>query len=85
MRQDIVELLTKLKQCGASWQREQKGDAVMDDLRDLLPDDEFCQIAIARSHHKIGESRAELDRLCNQLIEKYRADRPRPSSKRTFL
>lgn len=85
MRNDIIELLQQLKGCGVSWQREPKGDKIMNDLRDLLPDDEYCQIAIARSNYHIGEGRAKMDRICNELISKYRADIPRPTSKRTFL
>jgi hypothetical protein len=85
MKMHIVNKLQELKQAGASWQREAKGDEIMQEIRDLIPEGEFSQLSIARSHYMTGEGRVELDRVCNELIAKYRADVQPRTFKKTLL
>lgn len=76
MNRTVIDLLEQLKHVGGARQKGNKSDAVFDDLHPLLKDDEWWELRTARSHYLSGEGREELDRVCNQLIQKYRHDPP---------
>lgn len=87
MNSPIVEKLQQLKQAGAAWQKDLRGERATNLLRELeglLKPEEYLKVSIARSHYLIGEGRQELDIECNALIQKYRLNPPDPR-KRTLL
>ena len=79
MNRTVVDTLEQMKHVGGSWQKDLTGDKVkkvLERLEELLTADEYHEVHIARQHYLIGEGRAELDHVCNRLIQQYRHDPP---------
>lgn len=71
-----IDLLTQMKNYGGAWQRQGRVQAIVDQLRECLLENEYYEVVTAWGHYKTGEGADELYAVCNRLINKYREGPP---------
>lgn len=73
--------LQEMKNAGGAQQRQHRADGVLEELREMLLEDEYCQVSMALSHYRSGEGTHELYAVCNRLIQKYQGQHPPRTSR----
>lgn len=71
-----VDLLTQMQKFGGLHHRQSFALAILDQLRECLPDNEYMEVEAAWKLYNGGCGDQELYAVCNRLINKYRGGPP---------
>jgi len=72
MNFSLARKLEEMKRYGAQGNNVRMADQVLYELSELLPVAEYGPIQTALAKYRNGGGREDLDKVCNDLIKKYR-------------